>query len=178
MAGTPALLLATIGARAWHAGRGAGQDPTPPTRRRSTTYGPLSAEDGTALRDRAPPPAEGRHARREVRGVDDRTAAEKLNGLSLFVARTALPAPEADEFYYADLIGLEAVAPAGAPLGTVVAVENYGAGDILEIAPPPEAHGPSLLVPFTKAVVPDIDIEAGRIVVVPPDEVEAREEEP
>jgi len=65
-------------------------------------------------------------------GVGDRTAAEALNGLDLNVPRERLPEPETDEFYHADLIGLAAVTPAGAPLGTIVAVPNYGAGDLLE----------------------------------------------
>jgi 16S rRNA processing protein RimM len=86
---------------------------------------------------------------RQVRGVDDRNAAEALNGTDLFVPRDRLPAAEdEDEFYHADLIGLSAEAEDGTPLGTVVAIHNFGAGDILDIAPP---RGPSLLVPFTKA---------------------------
>ena len=71
----------------------------------------------------------------KFRGIDDRTAAEKFNRLTLHVDRSALPAPAPDEFYHADLIGLAAVDTAGTPLGTVVAVENHGAGDIIEIAP-------------------------------------------
>ena len=78
----------------------------------------------------------------------------------------ALPAADADEFYHADLIGLVAVAPDGRTLGAVVAVPNFGAGDLLEIAPPGAA---SLLVPFTKAVVTEIDLAGGRIVVDAPE---------
>lgn len=105
------------------------------------------------------------------KGVADRTEAESLNGVELLVPRAALPAAAEDEFYHADLIGLAAVDAAGAPIGTLVAVLNHGAGDILEIAPP---SGPTFLVPFTREAAPEIDIAAGRIVIVPPPEVEAR----
>jgi 16S rRNA processing protein RimM len=97
-----------------------------------------------------------------------------LNGAELFVERSALPSPEPEEFYHADLIGLDAVSPAGERLGTVVAVQNFGAGDILEIAP---ERGATLLVPFTKAAAPEIDLAAGRLVVVPPAEIETPGEE-
>jgi 16S rRNA processing protein RimM len=110
----------------------------------------------------------------KFRGVDERNAAEALAGTSLYVERGALPAPEPDEFYHADLIGLSAATPEGEPLGTVVAVHDHGAGDVLDIAPP---RGPSLLVPFTRENVPDIDIAAGRLVVVPPAESEGGEDE-
>ena len=113
----------------------------------------------------------------KFRGVDDRTAAEKLNGLTLYVERSALPPADPDEFYHADLIGLRAFDAAGDPLGTVTAVWNHGAGDILEIVPLGATRGASQLVPFTKACVPDIDIEAGRMVVVLPHEVEAKEDD-
>jgi 16S rRNA processing protein RimM len=106
----------------------------------------------------------------KFRGVDDRNAAEALNGTELFVDRTALPPPASDEYYHADLIGLNAVTDTGAPLGVITAIHNFGAGDILEIAP---ASGPSLLVPFTDANVPAIDIDAGRAMVIPPPEAKA-----
>jgi 16S rRNA processing protein RimM len=99
----------------------------------------------------------------KFRGVDDRGAAEALNGLSLYVDRESLPPAEEDEFYHADLIGLSAENEAGERIGTVVAVHNFGAGDILEIAPP---RGPSFMVPFTKAAVPNLDVAGGRIVVL------------
>lgn len=129
-------------------------------------YGALESEDGTrrfeivALR-----PAKDMLIAR-LKGVADRDAAEALRHQRLYVARDRLPAAEADEFYHADLIGLAAVAPDGRALGTVVAVPNFGAGDLLEIAPPGSA---SLLVPFTKAVVPEVDLAGGRIVVEPPE---------
>ena len=85
--------------------------------------------------------------------VADRTAAEALRGVPLTVPRDALPALDEGEFYVSDLIGLPAVDTDGAPLGTIVAVENFGAGDILEIA---RADGKTFMVPFTSAAVPDV----------------------
>jgi 16S rRNA processing protein RimM len=132
-------------------------------------YGPLEAPDGRSFEIEALRPAAGTSPDMLVvrfRGVRDRNAAEALNGLDLSVPRDRLPAPDtADDFYHADLIGLEAVTIDGARLGTIVAVPNYGAGDLLEIAP---AAGATLLVPFTRAVVPEVDIAAGRVVVDPP----------
>lgn len=131
-------------------------------------YGSLLSEDGRGF--------EIEHLRTagatliaKFRGIDDRDAAACLTGLQLGVERSSLPAPDEDEFYYADLIGLEARDPNGNSLGHIVAVQNYGAGDILEIAPPKR---PSLLVAFTKANVPDIDISAGHVTIVPPAETE------
>ncbi|KAF0210903.1 MAG: rimM [Methylocystaceae bacterium] len=111
----------------------------------------------------------------QVEGVDDRAGAEALNRVELYIARDKLPAPEEDEFYIADLIGLRAETAEGVEIGTIVAVRNFGAGDILEIAP--AGQGESLLVPFTKAVVPTIDVQGERVVVEPPAEIEADREE-
>lgn len=99
-------------------------------------------------------------------GVTTREAAEALKGEDLFVGRDALPVPHDEEWYHADLVGLSAVTPAGEALGTIVAVEDFGAGDLLEIAP---ADGPTAYVPFTREVVPEVDIAAGRVVVVAPE---------
>ena len=108
-----------------------------------------------------------------VEGVSDRSAAEALTNLTLWVPRDQLPEPDEEEFYHADLIGLVAHAPDGTALGTVTAVHDFGAGDILDIAP--LIDGPSLLVPFTKAIVPVVDLAAGRLTVILPDEVEGEE---
>lgn len=101
----------------------------------------------------------------EVAGVDSREAAERLRGTELFVPRSRLPEPAAGEFYHADLVGLEAVDRAGRSRGRIVAVANYGAGDILEIAP---ERGETLLLPFTEAAVPVVDLTARRLVIDPP----------
>jgi 16S rRNA processing protein RimM len=106
----------------------------------------------------------------QLKGIADRNAAEKLNGVELYVDRDKLPEiDDQDDFYLADLIGLEARLADGAPIGKVLAVPNYGAGDILEIG------GPGLetrLVPFTRAAVPDVQVADGYIVVDPPAEVD------
>ena len=96
-------------------------------------------------------------------GVSTRTAAEALKGAEIFARRDQLPPPAHDEFYYDDLIGLEAVDAEGAPIGRVVSLMNYGAGDVLEIAP--AQGGETLLLPFSRRVAPRIDFDAGRIVI-------------
>ena len=105
-----------------------------------------------------------------VEGVATREAAAALTGVELFARRAQLPPPDAEEFYYDDLIGLEAVTPEGVALGRVTAVINHGAGEILEIAP--AAGGETLLLPFTRQVAPEIDFAGGRIVVIPPPEID------
>jgi 16S rRNA processing protein RimM len=99
--------------------------------------------------------------------VATREDAEALRGLELFVPRDLLPAPDEDEFYLADLIGLAAVTPDGAPLGRIKSVQNFGAGDLLEIEP---AAGASWWSPFTRDDVPEVNLAQGWVVVVPPDE--------
>lgn len=103
-------------------------------------------------------------------GVADRTAAEKLTNMRLYVERERLPAAGEDEFYLSDLVGLQAVDAAGAALGHVAVVHDYGAGPSLEIA----RAGQPLLVPFTRACVPEVDLAARRVVVVAPHEVEVQ----
>ena len=109
----------------------------------------------------------------ELRGADgplrDRSAAERLVNTELYIERGRLPAPEEDEFYLADLVGLAAVSPDGAALGRVTAVHDYGAGASLEVA----REGQPLLVPFTRACVPAVSLEAGHVVVAMPDEIVA-----
>lgn len=102
-----------------------------------------------------------------IAGVEDRGAAEALRGTRLYVARDRLPEPEdGEEFYHADLLGMEAEGPDGAMLGTVRAVIPAGEADVLEIA----ARGaPPLLVPFTREAVPVVDLRRRRLSVVPPD---------
>jgi 16S rRNA processing protein RimM len=97
------------------------------------------------------------------KGIADRTAAERLRNVDLYVPRERLPAAGNDEFYHVDMIGLAAEDPAGTALGTVVAIHNFGAGDLLEIAP--AAARDTILVPFTTETVPEVAIAAGRIVV-------------
>jgi len=102
-----------------------------------------------------------------LEGVTDRTAAEALTNVDLFVAREALPAPEdEDTFYHADLIGLPVLDEAGAVIGTVTALHDFGAGDILEYAPASaDAKARTLMVPFTRDAVPVIDVPGRRVVI-------------
>jgi len=101
--------------------------------------------------------------------VATREDAEALRGLELYLPRKALPAPDEDEFYFADLIGLAAVSPDGGPLGRIKSVQNFGAGDLLEIAP---ESGPTWWLPFTREAVPEVRIAEGVVVVVRPAELE------
>lgn len=106
-------------------------------------------------------------------GVSDRDQAQALHGTRFYVERSALPALDEEEvFYHADLIGLRVEDTAGRALGRVQAVENYGAGDLLEIV---DAEGRSEMLPFTKAAVPEVDLAGGRLVVQPPEDVIASE---
>jgi 16S rRNA processing protein RimM len=134
-------------------------------------YGPLESEDGAqrftieALR-----PAKDHFVVR-LAGVSDRTAAEKLANLKLYISRDRLPPIEdGDTYYHSDLVGLAAVSEDGAALGTVTAVHNFGAGDLIEIKP--ASGGEPLMVPFTETAVPEIDMKARRMVVVPLTETE------
>jgi 16S rRNA processing protein RimM len=103
-------------------------------------------------------------------GVETKEQADALRGLRLFIPRDALPEPDEDEFYLADLIGLAVVDPAGAPVGKVKSVQDFGAGDILEIIP--EEGGATWYLPFTREAVPQVKIAEGLIVAVRPAEVE------
>ncbi|MCS5601056.1 MAG: ribosome maturation factor RimM [Paracoccus sp.] len=126
-------------------------------------YGPLTSEDGkrsfavTLTR----PVTGGLGAR--LSGITTREAAEALRGTTLWAPRAALPSLPDDEFYHADLIGLEVVDTGGQVLGRVRAIFDHGAGDILEIV-----GRDQILLPFTRQVVPTVDLAAGRIVADPP----------
>ena len=102
-----------------------------------------------------------------IKGVTTREGAEALNRTKLYLSRARLPESEEDEWYQADLIGLAVVGEDGAPLGRLVAVHNFGASDIIEINR--EGTGPNVLVHFTEATVPKVDIAAGKVVLVPPE---------
>jgi 16S rRNA processing protein RimM len=125
-------------------------------------YGPLVDDAGRDYRLTVQRPVKGGYAVR-LSGVPSREAADALRGQRLWAPRTALPEVAEDEYYHSDLIGLEAVDTGGAVLGRVRAVHDFGAGDLLEIAGREE-----VLVPFTREVVPTVDIGMGRVVVDPP----------
>jgi 16S rRNA processing protein RimM len=131
-------------------------------------YGPLLTKDGARRFEVADAREAKGHLVATLKGIATREEAERLNGLELYIAREKLPATDADEYYHADLIGLAAVDAADQPLGRVVAIHNFGAGDIIEIAPP---QGSTLLLPFTNAVVPTVDLQGGRVVIELPREI-------
>ena len=133
------------------------------------SYGPLVTKDGARSFEIATAREAKGHLVATLKGIATREDAERLNGIELYIAREKLPATDDDEYYHADLIGLAAVNAANEPLGRVTAIHNFGAGDIIEIAPP---EGPTMLLPFTNAVVPTVDLAAGRVVIELPAEIE------
>ena len=132
-------------------------------------YGPLWTQDGARQFEVAQAREAKGHLVATLKGVATREDAERLNGVELYVARDKLPSTGEDEYYHADLIGLAAVTPLNEPLGRVVAIHNFGAGNLIEIAPP---QGTTMLLPFTNAVVPSVDLVGGRVVIELPDEIE------
>lgn len=112
-----------------------------------------------------------------LKGVTDRTAAEKLNGVELYADRAILPpAEDEDDFYHADLIGLEARLTDGSIIGKVTAVPNFGAGDLIEVRDP--RSGDTFLYPFSRATVPHVHLKEGYLVIDPPVDADPGEEEP
>ena len=126
-------------------------------------YGPLQTEDGRVLAIESLKPAGG-HFLARFSGVHDRDAARALANTKLYVPRERLPAPQApDEFYHADLIGLAVLDQTAKPLGTIVAIHNFGAGDLIEVRR--QEGGQTEMLPFNETTVPVVDVAAGRIVV-------------
>ena len=135
-------------------------------------YGPLATKDGARQFEVTHAREAKGHLVATLKGIATREDAERLNGLELYIAREKLPATDEDEYYHADLIGLAAVTPANEPLGRVIAIHNFGAGDIIEIAP---LSGATMLLPFTNAVVPSVDLAGGRVVIELPEEIGGEE---
>ena len=132
-------------------------------------YGALETEDGkSSFEIETLRPAKD-FLVAHLKGVADRDAAEKLRNTDLYIPRERLPETEQDEFYIADLVGLSAVNREGAELGTVVAVHNFGAGDLLELRV--TGARDTVMMAFTEATVPEIDIAAGRIVIDLPQDI-------
>ncbi|MFO0993206.1 MAG: ribosome maturation factor RimM [Hyphomicrobiales bacterium] len=128
-------------------------------------YGPLRTDNGTTIEiERLRPQKQGFIA--TLKGVGDRNRAEALAGTGLFVDRASLPAPGVDESYIHDLVGLTVVTRDGTGFGKVVDVVNYGAGDLLDIARAGEAN---ILIPFSDAFVPEVDVAEGRLAIDLPD---------
>jgi 16S rRNA processing protein RimM len=129
-------------------------------------YGPLSDETGARRFTLRPVRVQKGVVLARIDGVADRNAAEALKGVRLFVPRDALPeTKEEDEFYHDDLIGMRAALADGSVLGQVVSVQTFGAGDMVEVR---RETGGTVFVPFTRAVVPLVDLAAGRLVIDPP----------
>lgn len=128
------------------------------------SYGPLSDSEGKRMFHLAARRETPKGVVAHIEGIDDRTAAEALKGVTLSLPRDRLPEPEEGAYYHADLVGLAAVDGEGRPFGRIVAVRNYGAGDLLEV----EHAGSETteLVPFTAAVVPNVDLAAGRATII------------
>ena len=132
-------------------------------------YGPLSSKDGARQFEVVRARIAKDHLVAALKDITTREDAERVNGIELYIARSSLPPTEAGEYYHADLIGLRALDAAGATIGKVLAIHNFGAGDIIEIAP---ERGPTLLLPFTDAVVPTVDLAEGHVVIVMPQEID------
>lgn len=153
------------GVRGWVRVRAFTEDPAT-----VCALGPLTDEEGTRRFVVTPTGTVKDAILARIDGISDRDAADALRGVVLHVERDRLPEPGEEEFYHADLIGLRAERLDGVELGTVVEVHDFGAGDVLEIK---GTDGRTEMLPFTKAVVPAVDVAAGRIVVDPPFAVEA-----
>lgn len=137
-------------------------------------YGPLCDETGARhFTLRSVRAAKGGLVAR-IDGVDERDAAEALKGTALYVPRAALPAPDAESWYQADLVGLAVETRTGDRFGLVAAIVNYGAGDLVEIAL--DGSDRRELVPFTRVFVPEVDVAGGRLVVNLPDDFLATDE--
>jgi 16S rRNA processing protein RimM len=132
-------------------------------------YGPLHDARGNRYEITALRPTKEGEAVIAFSGITDRNTAEALKGTELFVTRDALPDAAEEEFYHADLIGLEAQDSEGRVLGKVAAIHNYGAGDVIEIT---RDDGDSVMLSFTRETVPVIDIKVGRIMVAVPEDDE------
>jgi len=134
-------------------------------------YGPLHARDGRAFTLESLKPGKDGEAVAAFVEIRDRETAEALKGVELLVSRARLPEAGTGEFYHADLVGLDAEDGEGRRIGKVLAVQNYGAGDVLVIA---GDGGEEILIAFTRENVPEIDVKSGRVIVAVPEEVEAK----
>lgn len=136
-------------------------------------YSPLRSEMGEDYTVKILRSVKGGFAAR-LSGVRFKDEADKLKGMKLYADRNLLPALPDDEFYHADLIGLEVLDTGGEPVGKIAAVQNHGAGDIIEVRGPKLKSG--LLLPFTREVVPTVDLTTGRIIIDPPEEIEGKKD--
>lgn len=138
------------------------------------TYRVLRREDGSPVLTITAARAVKGAVIARAEGVDTRDQAEGLRGLKLFIAREALPAPDEDEFYHADLIGLSIETTQGEPMGKVKTIQDFGAGDLIEVQPP---MGASWWLPFTREAVPEVRISEGKLIAIRPAEIDGDAEE-
>jgi 16S rRNA processing protein RimM len=132
-----------------------------------TEYGPLEDETGARLFEIESLRVTPKALSARLKGVTSRDEAEALTGTKLYVPHSRLPAREEDEWYHTDLIGISALDREGVAIGSVVAVHNFGAGDLLEIRP--ASGGNTVLMLFTRDTVPEVDVEGGWLRIAPPD---------
>ena len=140
-----------------------------------TAYGPLLRADGTVALTLTSTRPDKNGVVGRAKEITTKEQADALRGLRLYVPRSALPEPDEDEFYLADLLGVQVRDTAGAVMGTVKSVQNFGADDMLEIAP--AAGGPTWYLPFTKEAAPELNLAGGWLRIVRPTEVGEREPE-
>ena len=133
-------------------------------------YGPLEDEEGTRRFEIEKMRSDAKGLVARIKGVSTRESAEALTGTKLYLSRALLPEAQEEEWYHADLVGLDALDEAGAKIGSVVAVQNFGAGDLIEIAR--AEGGPTMLIPFTRDTVPEVDVDGGWLKIVPPELIE------
>lgn len=130
------------------------------------TYGPVTDEDGRRSFTITPIRMAKAHVVARLKGIDDRNQAEALKGVTLYVSRDALPDTDDDEYYWEDLVGLRAETVEGNVLGSVLSVQDFGGGTLLEVG---ESHRLSVMVPFTREIVPVVDLRAGLLAIDPPE---------
>jgi len=141
-----------------------------------TDYGTLTTKDGKRSFDVDKARVQKTVVVTKFKGINDRNQAEELNGVELYITRDQLPEPDEDEFYYSDLTGLDVLDQSGETLGKIVAVQDFGAGDLLEIRP---KRGRTFYIPFTKDFVPEISLDEGMVRVdLPEDYFSEGEPEP
>ena len=128
-------------------------------------YGPVTDENGERMFELQVKRMTKTQVVARIKGVMDRNAAEALQGLRIYILREVMPPTEDDEFYCEDLVGLSAETVDGKSLGNVLSLQEFGAGEMLEIG---RRRGGTMLVPFTKDIVPRVDLEAKRVVIDPP----------
>jgi|SRR5215469_5986925 len=138
-----------------------------------SAYGPLRTANGKSFEIAELREGKGDVAVARFKGIDDRNAAEALDGIELFVPRSALPATDSDEFYHADLVGLSAEDAEGRYIGEIRAIHNFGAGDVIEIA---RSAGDTVFLSFDRATVPTVDLANRRVIIAEPEDPAALEE--